>query len=310
MQRRRLLTALAAGVPLAGCLGSGSESASTATAETTSTVDAGTTSTVDTGTTATTDAGTITTASVESLAVGESFEAADGRTVTVRTVTVRPSVLSWGTHVDPVALPDRQFVVADVAASSEDTATTSTPGYSESDDPREQFRVTLDGERYPKTDRIFHVVPRPEDADRVRIGFPVPAPAAVDRGAVVWMPTGDAPAARWELTADHRRALANPPAFEVRAFEIPGEVERGSSFEATLTVANTGASDGTFLAELGATTISDTPEIRIDVSAGETVTARQTVDPYYHEDADELTVVLNWGADRRQRTASVVDSNS
>ena len=305
MQRRRLLAGLAAGVPLAGCLGAsspGTPSTETATTETATTTTADETTAATTSTAGTTSAG-----DAETLDLGESFDTSDGRTVTVRAVRVRRFVLTWGVHVDPVALAGRQFVVADVSVESGNAGTTATPAYPGGDNLRQQFRVGLDGERYPETDRVFRVLPRSDDPDRVRLGFPVPAPATADRGAVVWTGGSDVPAARWTLTDDHRRALANPPAFEVRAFEIPDEVERGTEFEATVTVANTGSSNGTFLAELGATTISDTPEIRVDVPAGQTVTARRTVDPYYPEDAAELTVVLNWGVDRLRRTASVVD---
>jgi hypothetical protein len=263
MQRRHLLAVLGASA-LSGCVGSdvfGTAAEERRTSRpTTKTTPRRTT---EPGT-RTTNSGTSTSGEPATLAVGESFETASGETVTVHAIRIRKSIVSGGVHYDPVTLSGRQFVVPEVSVATADGRTTSESEHLRGRELSSRFRVGLDGKRYPKTDRVFHVVPRSEESEGVRLGFPAPAPANVERGAIVWI---QRPVVRWELTDDHRHALAHPPSFEVRAFRIPETVERESAFDATLTVGNVGPGDGVFLAELGATTISDTPEIRVEVPA-------------------------------------------
>lgn len=308
MRRRHLLSVLSASaVSLSGCVGSlgfdGSADDSATTPGDSATTAPGDSATP--GSSTTPDDRSTTSDDPITLSVGETFETDRGGTLTVEGVRIRKSIVSGGVHFDPVVLPDRQFVVAHLSVSSPGAGTTGRTDYLRSRELDSRFRVTLDGTRYPGDDRVFHVVPRSDDPEGVRLGFPVPAPATVERGSVVW--TTGVPEVRWSLTADHRDALARPPQFEVREFAVPDEVTRGSTFDATLTVANVGSGDGTFLAELGATTISDTPEIRIDVSAGETVTAKRAVEPYYPEESDEMTLVLNWDVGQSNRTVSITD---
>ena len=301
MRRRHLLSILGAGT-LSGCIGSLESDGPGANATSTS-GDSATTEATSAPDDSTAPGDSATPSDPVTLSVGETFEAEDGATVTVRGVRIRKSIVSGGVHYDPVTISGTQFVVVDLSVASPGVGTTSGSGYVRTQNLESQFRIALDGTRYSENDRVFHVVPWPDDADGVRLGFSVPAPTTAERGAV--FRTAGAREVRWSLDADHLDALAHPPEFEVRRFEIPKTFERGVAFDATLTVANVGSADGTFLAELGATTISDTPEVRIPVPAGETVTAERSVEPYYPEDSGELTVVLNWGAGQLKRTAKI-----
>lgn len=278
MRRRRLLAVFGSSLSIAGCVGF--ESPGTPTAD-------------ETTTTGSEDATTVTfgrTTDPELLALGESFETADGQSVAVHDVQVQRIVFTQGVHTDPRTRPDEQFVVADVAVSDRDI--------------HRDLSVVADGRTVAIGANDALVSPFDDPVGEL-LGFRVPAPLDAERGAVVWS-GDDGATARWSLDADLLDALANPPEFAVEAFEVPEEVERGSSFTATLTVSNSGSGGGAFRAELGATTISDTPEIRVAVPASETVTAEQVVEPYYPDDADEATIRLNWDAEFVERTVSIV----
>lgn len=298
MQRRRLLaslSALGAGLSIAGCLGSESPGTPTPDEATEATATEQTTETTPPATETTTTSSE-TTIEPTTLALGETFETPEGGTVTVHDVRVQRTVYTQFPHVDPVTRPGEQFVVADATLSDNELF--------------RAFSVAADGQVFDvgTTDALAAPFEEPEGE---LFGVPVPAPLDAERAAVVWSDEDDrgdenGASARWSLSADHRRALANPPEFTVEEFAVPEEVEGGSSFTAALTVANSGSGDGTFRAELGATTISDTPEIQVEVPAGETVSAERTVEPHYPGDADELTVRLNWGIESVERTVAVV----
>ncbi|NEU57568.1 hypothetical protein [Halorussus sp. MSC15.2] len=290
MRRRRLLSslsALGASLPIAGCVGAESPGTPTAgrTTETETTPPAPET------TTASSDAS----ADSETLALGGTFETPEGGTVTVHDVHVQRTAYTQFPHVSPIAYSSRQFVVVDATVSDHELF--------------RQFSVAVDGRLL---DGAASALTGPfSEPEGELFGVSVPAPLDAERAAVVWSAekgTADEEyaTARWPLSADHRRALANPPEFSVEGFEVPSEVERGSSFTAELTVANSGTGDETFSAELGATTISDTPEIRVEVPAGETVSTERTVEPHYPENYEELTVQLNWGIESIEQTVAVV----
>lgn len=287
MHRRTLLTALAAGsFSLAGCLAASP----------------GTTRPDDSTTTTSTTAGSTTDVVTERpppQSLGESFETHDGRSVTVHDAWVQRSVVRVGTHTDVAVIPDRQFVVADVSVVRESETTDG----SRSRRLDRQFQVSLDGTDYPRDEHVRWVADCDRDPAGYLLGFPVPV-EQFQHVAVAWQ-DGDAPRLSWPLDADVRERIARAPAFEVRGFEVPDAVEREEAFEATLTVANVGDRDGDFLAELGSTDISDTPELSVEVPAGETVTHRERVDPYILEGSSELTLVLGWGSDRLERTVAV-----
>lgn len=233
------------------------------------------------------------------LDLGEPYEHPDGWSVTLSNARVRKIALRAGTHLDPVAFSGGQYVVVEVAvvgdANGPDTAGVLP-------DPA-GFDVTLDGaDAAPDEAGFWNGYPGTATDDVGTAAVPV-ATAESDQAAVRWQAPEEP--VEWRLAADHREAIAREPAFEVREFAVPEVVEHGASFDASLTVANVGGRDDRFLAELGATTISDTPEFEFDVPAGESVGREVTVEPHYLEGTEELRVVLNWGVDRLVRTVAV-----
>lgn len=232
------------------------------------------------------------------LELGEPFEPSAGWSVTLSNARVRPIALRAGVHLDPVGVPGAQFVIADVAVDGDPNGT-ETAGVLP--DPAD-FAVTLDGAVTVER-RGFWAgqTGRPAERDGT---FAAPVLSAdADRAAIRWRAPD--PPVEWRLTAAHREAIANAPEFEVREFSVPASVERGAGFEASLTVANTGARDGRFLAELGATTISDTPELSFDVPVGAAVDHAEPLSPHYPTEAGELRIVLNWGLGRLERQVAV-----
>lgn len=235
----------------------------------------------------------------ETLSLGEPYEHPDGWSLTLADARVHRIELSYGTHVDPVASPGRQYVRYRVTASGNPTG----PERGGVLPDPSRLLVTLDGaDATPGRRGFWSGRPDAPDVDRGIMVTPVRV-ASADRASLRWRRAeGDV---AWRLPSTVREAISHPPAFEVRAFEVPDAVTPGSTFDVGLTVANVGERDGRFLAELGATTISDTPELRFDVPAGETVEHVEAIDPYVPEDAEELRLVLHWGLDRLERTVAV-----
>jgi hypothetical protein len=303
MRRRRLIASLSTlgGLSLAGCLGS--ESPGTPTTTTDQTTEVPETETAPPATETTTDSSeSSTSAEPETLALGETFETPESGTITVHEVRVQRTVYTQFPHVSPETHPGKQFVVLDATVSDSERF--------------RQFSVAIDG---MLLDSVSNALVAPfSDPEGELFGVLVPDSLDAERAALVWTAeegTGSeskdatdetGATARWPLDDDFLGALANPPEFSVEGFAVPEQVERGSSFTAELTVANSGTGDGTFRAELGATTISDTPDIRVEVPAGETVSAERTVEPHYPESYEELTVQLNWGIESIERTVAVV----
>lgn len=233
------------------------------------------------------------------LDLGEPYEHPDGWSVTLSNARVLKIALRAGTHLDPVAFSGGQYVVVEVAAGG-DANGPDTAGVLP--DPA-GFDVTLDGaDAAPDGTGVWNGYPGTATDDVGTAAVPVATAESV-QAAVRWQAPEES--VEWRLDADHREAIAHEPAFEVREFAVPEAVEHGASFDASLTVANVGERDDRFLAELGATTISDTPEFEFVVPTGESVDRVEPVDPHYPTDAEELRVVLNWGVDRLVRTVAV-----
>ena len=231
------------------------------------------------------------------VAMGETVTTDAGTEVTVADPAVSMFVISVhaGTstvHPDVGGDPDAQFLRISVQASGGGTATP--PSRYES------IRSTVDG-RVLGNVRPFQLE---NGADRYALSVPVDD---YDSAGVVWHHEGDRKA-MWRLGADTIELLASAPSFAVRRFEAPETVQRGESIEATLTVANTGARDGTFVAEFGDfTLISDVGEETVDVIAGGETTRSLTYDPPYWRDVSEIQLTLDWGSDQASRTVTVED---
>jgi len=190
---------------------------------------------------------------------GEGYETDAGWTVTVRGIRVRRYVVQHGTvHPKQRWRPRAQFATAAVAvAGTDDRGPTDLDLAAETD--------VTEG----RSDRVL-LAGDGAAAGTERLGFPVPFSPAPSSGGVVWR-RADAPAVRWEFGPDQVDALARPPEFEVRGFDVPDEAADGDRVPATLTVANVGDRDGTFRAGLGDAAMSAQPLVAVDVPAGERV---------------------------------------
>lgn len=142
--------------------------------------------------------------------------------------------------------------------------------------------------------------------DSRRIGFHMPQ---IDAEEVVVVWERDGATAHWKLDVAVVEKLSAVPEFTVRSWNVPTSVERGSTFEASVTVENTGDRDGRFLAEFDAD-MGSLPlgEVSTTVQAGKTKTATFLLRPRTYGDIDEFPVVLDWGAGRRTQSVSVTES--
>lgn len=142
--------------------------------------------------------------------------------------------------------------------------------------------------------------------ESLRVGFHLPR-MDVDDVGIVW----DAGESRplWKLEAAVVEKLSAVPEFSVESWDVPTSVERGSTFEVSVTVENTGDRDGRFLTELDAD-IGSLPldEVSTTVQAGKTKTATFLLRPRTYSGIGEFPVVLDWGAGRRTQSVSVTDS--
>lgn len=230
---------------------------------------------------------------------GESYTTESGWELVVENVVVQAAVVEHGpTHWDPRWLDDGQFVVADVAVTGEDAP-----------DPAD-LHVTCRTDTADESGPIFVAADSNYDDVRQRVGFAVPASPAPADGAIVWTPD-DGPQVRWVLSDDRLAAIARPPEFDLREFAV--EDAPGDEVAVTLTVANTGTGDGTFLAEVGNAAMSDQPELAVEVSAGETrtVTRRIRFQNVWNDGDDEpATVVLRYRETRLERTLEPADGTA
>lgn len=140
-----------------------------------------------------------------------------------------------------------------------------------------------------------------QDDIRQRVAFPLAVDPAPDAGGVIWSNL-DGRTVQWELPTELVAAIGLRPSFELQEFDawdVPGD-----EVAVSVTVANSGAGDGRFLAEAGNERISDQPEIAVGVPSGETVTRSRNVWAEFG-DTEEVTVVLGWRDTRLERTVQV-----
>lgn len=211
------------------------------------------------------------------LNVGESATV-NGTAVTISAVETTRFlvVLGPGMHWTVHAKADEQYVLAHVSGVNRNEA-------------REAMLLELDGEMYETVDS--HLAGQHDP----RAAMAVPADITPQTGLLRWDDT-----AEWQLPATVLSRLRDPPAFEVRRFDVVAE-ENGDA-TATFEIRNVGGHDGTFIAELGSTDISDQSEIRVPIPAGETVTQQKSIS--LHSDPEKDTIILDWGSGRKERTIS------
>lgn len=219
---------------------------------------------------------------------GESFETEAGYSVTVSNPRVHRSFVAYERpHTDVLATEDHQFLVFDLLVEGRD----SLPAGS-------RVGVLLAGRGYFEASRA---PPSTSDSRHSTRGILVPV-GRFESGSVLWDRADvSGPPVRWALPDGVLAAVATPPRFEVRAFDVPDAARDGSTVRVSVTVANTGARDGVFRAELGTAAVSDQPEVSVPVEAGETAeyTELQDVD---FGGRDALGLVLRWGTGRLTRT--------
>lgn len=253
-----------------------------------------TTTATDENTTPTTSPTTSPATQTSSLTIGEPVTVRQG-TATVEAVTTQQmlSVLKSGTHTEVYSEPETQFVVVDVI----------TEGF---DNPRQAVQdavqLTLNSDRYEIGEKDLI---RSMDTERpVSIAFPAPTELIDPDGAILWNDDSDSAVASWSLSQEVLDVLAAPPLFSIESFSVPETASPESSIDATISVKNTGDSDGEFLAELGSTQLSDQGEIAVDVPTRETVSHTESVS-LHGQAGNEETIVLDWGQQTLERTVKI-----
>lgn len=118
--------------------------------------------------------------------------------------------------------------------------------------------------------------------------------------------------ATWTFDPTFIDILRNPPSFEITAFEVPDQVERGAKGPVSLSVRNRGGRNDTFAAVFGLDQAEHPHGIEFSVPAGEEVTWDGFIQyPPTFEDVDEtvdrVEYVLDLGYTQLQRTVEIVD---
>jgi len=142
----------------------------------------------------------------------------------------------------------------------------------------------------------------PADGAQGWVLVSVPNPLDADDAALTW-PGGEA-----AVPESERAKLSRPPTdFAVRSFDAPEAVDEGEGVEATLTVANTGDTDGVFVAAVNRSgpRVAYAPEsaVQLSVPAGETRTwtYEHTVEWEDMETERPMRVHVRWRDDSLNR---------
>jgi hypothetical protein len=222
--------------------------------------------------------------------------------VTLAAVRATPTLVRLHTdYLDVYGDADEQFVVA--------TAETG-PGV---DGPApDDYALRVDGETVGVLDGLrdgpaFYEAFRLDGGARRWLAFPLPKPLEAERVAVTW------PGGELALSDAALARLALPPtSFEVRAFSAPEAVALDEPAPLSVTVANVGDADGTFVAGLNrsGTAIPHQPETvaRLAVPAGGTATWEYEVPGEGRREelaGGELTFDLNVRGGSRSRTVGI-----
>lgn len=288
MQRRALLSATAAALFTAGC---GQRTANSTTRNRNSSSATSVESTSPSTTTTDSTSTTTTVQRPQRLAVDETATV-DGGSVRVTRLAAQRSVfaLSVAHHTDVFVPPDAQFVVAAFQTTLPDGV----------DDARAFTVLELDGERYPRADLAFSPT-----GDGFQLAYRLPLSLDVSTGRLVWREMGD-DIAYWTLPDVDIERLNHPPEFEVTGFEAPDTVQVDTEIVASVSVRNTGTGAGTFRTELGRTSFSDLGKLRVPLGPGDHRTVQDGLGRIFEAGKTE-TIVLDWGAGRKERTVEIVD---
>jgi len=268
MKRRTLLGTVGATVALTGCLADGSDDAGDGGEDGTPTTAGGET---PTGTPTSPNDGTPTPGTDSPGPNDEPGSTDPGATTGefVRELFAVPQLVapnspdSFGVHGDR----DEQFVVAALDGQGGGPAV-------------DEISLVVGGESHAVEREIgygswalfdYEGAYDPADHPRGWVVVTLPNPLAADSVALTW-PGGEA-----SLAAAERAELAREPTtFEVQSFDAPDAVDVGETARATATIANTGDTDGVFVAAVNRSgpRIAYAPEgaVRLSIPAGETAT--------------------------------------
>lgn len=171
--------------------------------------------------------------------------AVDGVRTTVRNPRVRKAVVVRGAHTY-VVVTDGQYVVVDVT----------TDGAVPDESAAVDLGATVDGTPFADGDPLR----------TVGDGYAVPFPAERHESAAIRWATGESEV-RWELPATVRETLTVEPAFRVVDLAVP---RRDGGLVLEMTVANDGARDGRFVAQVSFEGFSGGSVVEFPVPAGGT----------------------------------------
>lgn len=219
----------------------------------------------------------------------------DGHVVDLGTIDVQPSILVMGVHTDVRAHNGTSFVRLSVVLRNDEGAPVTDPEAYEA--IREASSVRLDAGAHAQV-----VYDRAHDGPGVVLALAVPVGDYDDGEFGVGLGGGDS--VHVPVPDEALAAIADPAAFEVHDLAVEDPVG-GDELDATVTVENVGGTDGRFLAELGPTSVSDSPEVDFDVGAHEERREEVSVGLALPSGVEEATVRLDWGVDGLERTVSV-----
>lgn len=231
---------------------------------------------------------------------GEPVSNESGREVTIENPRLEKIIATSSTdtaHVEVVGSADVQYVVIDVTVFEDDGQSSVPP------DKLPLFIVSENDESTKYEDPA--VIGSPEDdASSMSLAFEI-AVKSVQSATISWTPE-DGQEVRWQIPDDVSSQFEHTPTFTVDRFEVPASVEHGTSVDVEIKVTNSGTRDGTFRYELGdETLVSDVSEREFSVERGKTTTESVSFTPPYHDDTDELNIVLDWGIDRMLKETDV-----
>lgn len=163
-------------------------------------------------------------------------------------------------------------------------------------------RVRLDGETLDSTYDDLYTGYR-YNPSLIRLGFAVPEDRTAREAVVVFTDESGTQLASWELGQAVLDRFARPAEFSLESFEISDRMGSEEEMVATITVENTGRSDGKFAATLGPGDLSHPPLVEFPVGAGERAVHREPVSTSIESGA--VTVELDWGRATVTRTVRV-----
>lgn len=236
-----------------------------------------------------------TTASEENLVepVGTAVPVGDSETATLHDVSVRRQfTFVDDSHFAVGGEADRVYLLARGTANLADYALELRLG-------DQRFTATTEIAGVPVSDVRFAGEQVPDPG---LYAFDLPADLA-DGDASIVLADHDAPVG-WSLSKDAVARLLDPPSFGNVDLVTPDSASKGDSIDATVSVENTGGSDGTFVAALGPDTYSDLPEISVEVPAGSTGEATETFSTA-SATGGEFTVSVEWGYGSLERTVEL-----